>query len=73
MHIEAWVIWEQVIVENAVETGAIVICQEYIMGSKLRIDPINSPIKHDSRARVFQALQSVSLSTVRQKVGVDIR
>ena len=48
MHVKAWFIWKEMIIENAVETGAVVIRQEHIVGSKLRIDLINSPIEHDS-------------------------
>src|SRR5712692_2393487 len=66
MHVEARFIREQVISEDAVETGAVLARQEHIVGPKLRIDRIDSPIEHDGRARVLQALQAACLGPAGQ-------
>src|SRR5579864_4887597 len=62
MYIEARLVWEQVISEDALETGAVVTGQEHVMGAKLRIDLVNSPVEHDSRAGVMQVIQMMRLS-----------
>ncbi len=39
---------------------------------ELLINPVNSPVKDDSRAGIFSSIQAVSLSFLRQKLPVNI-